>query len=404
MLIANASSALKNSAPLLLIGIDGANWKGIGHGVKRHSLPTIDGLIEEGVHGTVEGLWPPYLSGAAWAAILTGFPREKTGIYEDLNVLAPLLDFAFQLPLTADIKLVPILLVEHYLVRLGLIEVKPLSRAVLRQTPIWEILSQAFPRKNIAVVRFWFTHPPKTQPGTIIVSDWTGNNSWEPLDVDTRTDKPTVSPEHLSEPLLEFYKASAKNYNLRDFVEEHNYRQPNDTFVDPIRILHGSLEIDSSTLAATEYLIRQKQDLDVVMVYLGGFDMISHAFWQYRFPEDFPTSPPTKTDIDRLGPVMDRYVQFLDRRLGELITAFPRCPNVLIVSDHGHEANKTPLIWRTKHAPEGMFIASGPAIVPRKEGSRVSYFDIVPTILHLFGLEKPKNFRGTSAVQRPVAP
>ena len=397
-----ASSASKNVAPLLLIGIDGANWKSIGHALNKNSLPTIDGLIKQGVHGTVEGLWPPYLSGPAWAAILTGFSREKTGIYEDLEVLTPLLESAFQLPLTADIKLVPLLIVEHYFVRLGLIKIKPLSRPVLRQTPIWEILSDAFPRKNIAVVRFWFTHPPETKPGTIIVSDWAGIDAWKLLDVDTRTEMPTVSPVQLSEQLLKFYNSSVKNYNLRDFVEEQNYRQPNDTFVDPISILYNSLEIDSSTLAATEYLVRQKPVFDVLMVYLGGFDMISHAFWQYRFPEDFPRNPPAKMDIDRLGPVIDRYLEFVDRRLGELISSFPRRPNVVIVSDHGHEANQSPLIWRAKHAPDGIFIASGPNIAPRKEGSRVSYFDIVPTILHLFGLEKPRDLRGTSAVKMPI--
>lgn len=394
-----ASSASKNIAPLVLIGIDGANWKSVSPALNKNSLPTMQRLIKHGARGTVEGLWPPYLSGPVWASILTGFPREKTGIYEDLKVLPPLLRSPVQLPLIPDIKLVPLLLVEHYLVLLGLIEIKPLSRPVLQQPPIWEILLDAFPRKKIAVVRFWFTHPADSKPGMIIVSDWAGKDAWSSLDVNTTTDRPTVSPGHLSDELLKFYDSSAKNYNLRDFVDEQNYRQPKDTVVDPINVLYSSLEIDRNTLAATEYLVRQNSDLDVLMVYLGGFDMISHAFWQYRFPEDFPSNPPAQIDIDRLGTVMDRYLQFLDRRLGELVATFPRRPNVLIVSDHGHEANLTPLIWRTKHAPDGIFIASGPDIQPAKEELRVSYFDIVPTILDLFGLEKPKNFRGTSVIK-----
>ncbi len=395
-----ASSVSSQSVPLLLIGIDGANWKSITPLLNKKSLPTLERLIKQGVRGTVEGLWPPYLSGPAWAAMLTGFPREQTGIYEDLMVLAPPLQTPFQLPLFPDIKLVPLLLIEHYLVRLGFVEIKPHARFMLRRSPIWEILTETTPREKIAVIRFWFTHPPDTKPGTIIVSDWAGKDAWSSLNVNTSTERPTVSPERLSNELLKFFDAIPNNHNLLDFVDTRNYHQPLDTVEDPIKMLHSSLQIDSKTLAASGYLLRQHPDLGALMVYLGGYDMVCHAFWQYRFPEEFASNnPPAKLDIDRLGPVMDRYLQFLDRQLGDLIAAFSTSPNVLIVSDHGHEANQTPLIWRSKHAREGIFIAAGPDIRATEEKISVSYYDIVPTILQLFRLENPNNLRGKSVLQ-----
>ena len=75
--------------PLLLLGIDGATWRLLQPEIQNGSAPTMRKLIEQGAHGTMEALWPPFWSGASWAAILTGLPRDSTGVYEDLAVTAP---------------------------------------------------------------------------------------------------------------------------------------------------------------------------------------------------------------------------------------------------------------------------------------------------------------------------
>jgi predicted AlkP superfamily phosphohydrolase/phosphomutase len=395
-----ASTAAENPTPLVFIGIDGANWKSIAPLLNGRSLPTLEQLVKHGVHGTINGFWPPYLSGPAWAAMLTGFPREQTGIYEDLMVLAPPLETPFQLPLIPDIKLVPLLLTEHYLVRLGLVEIKPQSRFMLHRPPIWEMLTDVYRHAKIAVVRFWFTHPAGNKPGTIIVSDWAGKDFWRILNVDTSSERAMVYPESLSNKVLSFFNKSPSYYRTSDFVDNRNYRQSSDAIQDPIEMLESSLQIDGSTLAVSKYILEKNPNLHALMVYLGGYDIVAHAFWQYRFPEEFSADPPKKIDIDRLRPVMDRYLQFLDRQIGDLIDVFPVTPNVLIVSDHGHEANHMPLIWRSKHAPDGIFIASGPDIRPISKNIRVTYYDIVPTILHLFRLEKPKDLQGISVLER----
>src|SRR2546422_4740480 len=105
-------------------------------------------------------------------------------------------------------------------------------------------------------------------------------------------------------------------------------------------------EIDRRTLEAAERLIRLRPNLPVLAVYLPGFDKVCHAFWQYRFPEAYGDGRPAAEDIAELGPVVDRYLAFVDRSLGRLIAAYGTTPNVIVVSDHGFEANTTHPMWR----------------------------------------------------------
>ena len=77
-----------------------------------------------------------------------------------------------------------------------------------------------------------------------------------------------------------------------------------------------------------------------------------------------------------------------DGELGRVVAAFPTPPNVLIVSDHGHEADVMSRVWRGRHAADGIFLAAGPDI--RQGGSvEASYLDVFPTVLSLLRLPIP---------------
>jgi predicted AlkP superfamily phosphohydrolase/phosphomutase len=171
-------------------------------------------------------------------------------------------------------------------------------------------------------------------------------------------------------------------------------RRPDDAHVDPMEALRTGPEIDRRTLDVSEWILGYRPDLSVLAVYLDGFDQLSHSFWQYRFPGDFHDDKPSPADVTRLGPVLDRYAQVLDRRIGRLIDQFPRPPNVVIVSDHGH--GPTTIISRVRgwHAPEGIFVMAGPDVSPRAAPMDVSYYDVVPTLLRLQGFKTPSILTG----------
>ena len=96
--------------------------------------------------------------------------------------------------------------------------------------------------------------------------------------------------------------------------------------------------------------------------------------------------------------MIDRYIEFVDRGISEIVKAFPVEPNVMVISDHGIDSfeNKPPV--KGWHSSPGIFLAAGPALRRNEKRLDVSYYDIAPTILELQGLRVPANLRGKSLV------
>src|SRR5262249_30553801 len=148
--------------------------------------------------GTVEALWPPYWSGAAWAAILSGRPREVNGVYEDIAAEAPGLP-PFQIPIAASLELNPIYSIRSLLIGTGVITAMMPPRAILRGRPVWELLHDA--GVDSAVVRFRFTNPPGTQ-ANLMISDAVGYDEWERLGVRRDPRPEAVGPASRADELL----------------------------------------------------------------------------------------------------------------------------------------------------------------------------------------------------------
>ena len=378
-------------APLLFIGLDGGSWRLLAPALENGSAPTLRRLVERGMTGTVDALWPPYWSGAAWGAMLTGFPRETTGVYEDLAASAPGLP-PFQAPLSSSLRLNPVLSIRSLLVAGGIISLTPPPRSLLKQKPIWQLLHEAGVRS--AVVRFRFTYPPRGQ-ADVVVSDWVGRDQWERLGVQRRESQ-VVTPEGQADQLLAPFRSpglAAPDLFAR-LLPGPRPTKPADARLDPIRELEVASDIDTRTFDVSESIIGTDPALPFLAIYIGGLDSVQHAFWQYRFPGDYPGARPTQRDIDRLGRVPDEYVRYLDERLNRLIRLYAKEPNVLIVSDHGFGPSTIASNWRGWHAQEGIFIASGPSVTHIDESVSVSYYDLVPTIARLKGFREPEVIRG----------
>lgn len=388
--------------PVLFVGIDGATWRTIEPLSERGAIPTLADLVKHGVHGEVEALWKPYWSAPAWSAILTGYPREATGIYEDLAMLAPGLP-PLQAPLILDLPLNALYFTELLLVSKGVLRLTHPRRDMLARAPVWERLTDA--GIATAVVRFRFTFPANESNADVVVTDWTGHDQWSITGLDTRAPpEQLAAPAPEAEALLEPFSHERESSvpSLTAFIADPDYPKPVDAKYHPIEMLSFAADIDARTLAATHDILARHPDLGFLAVYLGGLDTVQHAFWQYRFPEDFPDSPPAPQDVAMLGSTIDRYLEWLDRELQRLIAAYPTPPIVVLVSDHGYEAIHRHALWRGWHARrDGIFIVSGPGIEARKVRIDVSYFDIVPTIFELTGFEPLSTLPGRSVLSRP---
>jgi len=69
---------------VLIIGLDGATWKVLNPLIEMGRLPNIQCLVEHGVLGTLESVFPP-VTGPAWLSMATGKNPGKTGIFDFLN-------------------------------------------------------------------------------------------------------------------------------------------------------------------------------------------------------------------------------------------------------------------------------------------------------------------------------
>ncbi len=377
--------------PLLLVGIDGAAWRPIEPLLAAGRLPTIDSLMRSGSHGDVGALWPPYWSSTAWSAIITGLPRDQVGVHGNLVVKAPGLP-AFQAPLDLDPRLILVSAIQYGLAFGHFIKASPPERSALKRPPVWEMLHKS--GVKTAVVRFNFTYPAGGQ-ADIVISNRVVADVWDMLGVKNADPAGLAAPDLLRDELMIPFAPgwTPPTDEVARTFPQGDWPRPEDGHVHPVPLLKRVLSYDQQTVHAVTRILRAHPDIEVLMVHLGGLDNVQHVFWQYRFPEDF-VNKPAPGDIEALGPVIDRYLEFLDRGIGEMISAFPSRPNVMIVSDHGMESLEGRPPFKAYHGTPGIFVAAGPGMPVVSAKRKVSYFDIVPTVLSLEGLMKPEGLKG----------
>lgn len=388
--------AAASPPPLLFIGLDGGNWETLEPMLSRGALPAFGRLVSEGIRGDMHALWPPYWSVPAWATILTGRSPEENGVFGDMIVQAPGLPDLVA-PADVDLLLDPFFLLEFTLADWEVVHIRHPPRRALHSTPVWELLSGA--GVETGVIRFDFTYPAERQ-AEFVVSSWVGRDSWQ-----LARAEPGRGPEiataaardaGLLAPFSDDEPPDARL--LAELLPRFDRPPPADAVVNPIGVLRIAAESGRRTLDAAERLLHVRPDLPVLAVYLSSFDKVCHAFWQYRFPEDYGEMRPTSEDSAELGPVVDRYLVFVDRALGRLIAAYTRTPNVIVVSDHGFEASLTHPLWKGWHSARGILIAAGPSFAHRDEPLGVSYYDIVPTVADVMGFAVPAGMRGSSLI------
>jgi predicted AlkP superfamily phosphohydrolase/phosphomutase len=387
-------TAARPLAPLLVIGLDGGNWRTLRPLIEQRRVPTLARMAETGVVGEIEALWPPYWSAPAWGAILTGHSPDEIGVHEDLSVRAAGLP-RFELPLTLNVVLNPLLLTEAWLTRIGVLEVTLTPREQIKGSLVWERLSRS--GVKTAVIRFPFTHPPAGQ-SDYVVSNWATTDLWDLLGVKAVAAGDLGHPTEEVGNLIQRSRHESADIARQSRLIVEDWPQPADAVVNPLFVLRRATTIALQMQDVTKELIERHPDLSVTMLYIAGFDNVSHAFWQYRFPEDFPLSPPAERDVAHLGPVIDRYLELVDSQISELMAAFPVPPNVLVVSDHGEGPSDEYPPWKGWHTSPGLFVAAGPDIAPGSELMRVSYYDVLPTILELKGFQNASDLRGHSVL------
>ena len=163
----------------------------------------------------------------------------------------------------------------------------------------------------------------------------------------------------------------------------------------------------SKILAATRvnhHIARELYDRnrpDLMALYLEGTDEIGHVFAPYSPPRLECTS---EEDFNRYHRAVEVYYGVIDRILGQWMRrAKEDGATILVHSDHGFKwgedrtCARSSINWSTAaywHRMYGVFAAWGARVRPSKNRTKVSIFDVAPTVLALEGLPADRRMTG----------
>lgn len=387
---ATAPDEVARAAPrarrVLVAALDGATWRVADPLLAEGRLPNLARWIEAGVRAELETL-EPTVSPAIWTTIATGTLPAEHGILGFDGVPGRTM------------------------------QTLPNSR-MRRRKAYWEILPEFGVRTG--TVGYWATWPADPMPeGSFLLSDRVtytrmeasvartniaADDAWprplleavadevqrpDAIDPDVARRFLGMGPEEMRTRLL------GAEYAMGRFLPEFKFVYQSD--LSSLRVAQAALALHPVELAT---------------VYLTGIDTVSHLFWHFSWPEDFPRVRIDPAAVERYGDVIPLYYQEVDRWLGELAEGLGEDLTVVVVSDHGFGPTGN-LPWSGGHgrltrgapiAPPGLLVLSGPGIV---EGPvrlpHASVLDVAPTLLALFGVPPGRDMPGR-VLEEALAP
>ncbi|MCF6225061.1 MAG: alkaline phosphatase family protein [Xanthomonadales bacterium] len=355
--------------PLILIGLDGAEWGVIKPMIANGELPNLKKLMDAGVHG---GLINPgaMISPPVWTTFITG---EHPRIHGVLDHVFPFDDTSSKQPVNSTLRVKPAL---------------------------WNIASEAGLRT--AALGYFVSWPAEDIHGTVVTD--------RAMQKYTDSVFPPSSVRSVNKIVEELIDDDAHEEFLRRYYawgyRPEQANNPDDEHYKAARLIIGRAD----RLFVNDEIIRrtaidlQTDAYDFVSVYLRSTDLASHSFWR-EFDDsgfDKPADPELK---HQLGDVIPETYRFVDETIGDLIDKFGSEANFIIISDHGFESAKKEIILSSQHQsvltgnhlPVGVFIASGPDIQGQSDMPadwQVTVVDIFPTLARLLQLPIAKSLPG----------
>lgn len=161
------------------------------------------------------------------------------------------------------------------------------------------------------------------------------------------------------------------------------------------------VHVEQQHVDATRALASMISDWSLLVHVFTVTDRVSHGFWNVHEPE---LRDGTKGEDGEPGPLVRDAYRWVDRRMGRLLDHIGDDVTVVLLSDHGFQAD--PSTGYGGHRIEGIFVASGPGIRSSAERFSMSVLDVTPTLLALLGFPVATDMDGKVAehalgVRRP---
>ncbi len=392
---AMALEAVRETPPLLVVGLDGADWRYVEPMLARGELPNLARLREGGAFGPLATMQPT-LSPVVWTTMVTGRPPSAHGVSGFLmKTLAPV-DVALPESLAWP-RGVGSARVERELKDRELLRESPVGSEARRVPTLWNIATAH--GSPMSVVHWWATTDPEPILGSLIsprvyyaVTEGEGGGfapgAVFPSRVYADALKQVTTPREIPFAMARrFARIDEAGWaTLTALPLRHDGHL--------LQMLPYTLSLFETTrrlgLFALERGRAEAARPTDLLVLFRLVDMVCH---KALVDSDLIRKPADEEDTSFTPAVGEAYRK-VDEALGQLVAAVPGA-NVVVVSDHGFDVVEGRRGRRAGHdrAPDGIFIGSGPAFRPgRVEGLGV--MDVMPLLLNLKGFPQAKNMEG----------
>ncbi len=152
------------------------------------------------------------------------------------------------------------------------------------------------------------------------------------------------------------------------------------------------LDVEQQHVDATRALASMTPEWSLLIHIFTVTDRVSHGFWHVSQPGLHGVAD---EEGGEPGPLVREAYRWVDRRMGELLDEIGDGATVVLLSDHGFQAD--PSMGYGGHRVEGILVASGPGIRPSGERLMLSVLDVTPTLLALLGLPVAADMDGQIA-------
>lgn len=383
--------------PLVVIGLDGADWRYAEPLMQRGELPNLARLRHSGAWGPLATLQPT-LSPVIWTSIATGQPAHLHGVDGFVQprlrgVEEPLRDL--HVPRHSGFRRL-----FGLAQRRGLVYDTPITSHARRLPAIWNLAAQA--GAPVALVGWWVTWPAEPVYGYVI-SERAYYYGGQPAPPGERLTWPQGLYRDLAGEMQRYDQVGLEQARRFVSVTAEDWaaalRSGRGDARDALAELPYFLSLfETNRRQALALMARGRSEFGRVPDLMVLFRLVDQTCHTSLHHSDLVREHLDSSDDARAtfgSSVAEAYRQ-ADAAVGELAAACgPDC-NVLVLSDHGFELEEFPggmLRYHHRDAPPGIFLAAGPAFRPGRADD-LGVLDVMPLMAYLKGLPLAQDLKG----------
>jgi len=354
-----AAAAQDLGLDVVLVGLDGADWRVIDPLLQKGELPHFAALIGRGVHGPLKS-FPDSNSAVLWSSIYTGTRPEVHGILDFYRIRIPGMAGRGVFPVHRTFF-------KELADRLGFLGVdwRTAGRSSLHVPPIWEVADHLGIELDVVDGYYpSFPAPILSTPGSVFASYG----------------------------LDGFAQQLAQGASAARAADLDLFLRPPGLYRD-IRPLLQRDDFDWQSAVLLQLLATRGQPR-FVNIYAHEPDTVQHLFWKWFQPQYFLDVK--AADVRTKGDEIPKRYRSFDTFLGELEQHTGPNTVILIVSDHGHSPTILHQDFYTqhRHGPPGILLAAGGPLRRGVTVDSAGVLDVFPTVLYLLGAPIPDDAAG----------